>query len=159
MSNSTVATESPEAFSQELTLTFVGVLLVFAWNVVQFYEWFHEKFGKDRAADKLEDITYSQRKEAYDRIEQLHQWINSWSTSRRNQVTTLSSDEYQLLHDLHQWHQREDDSGRKLWYFPESVRQHIHEILEHIRSQNLLRLWERERIRRPRRNSSPPEPV
>jgi len=53
----------------------------------------------------------------------------------RNEVNvcTLSVDDKRKIDDLYDWHRKEDDEGRKLWYFPSYFHTTQDKIVEMLR--------------------------
>jgi hypothetical protein len=82
------------------------------------------------------------------------------------QKTILSPKEYEMLHELHSWHNKFDEDGKPLWYSPRSWAELQRLILNELRSvsENQRRITEiqhrtmniLDRIERSRRNGREP---
>jgi len=55
------------------------------------------------------------------------------SMNRSKAICLLSSENQRKLDDLHDWHNKTDDEGRKIWYVPKHLHMEQEKIVEMLR--------------------------
>jgi hypothetical protein len=61
--------------------------------------------------------------------------IAALRNSRRNEVVSFTVEDRRLLRDLHDWHDKEDAEGVKVWYVRRSLEEAITKLSENIEKQ------------------------